>query len=453
MAALRAAGYGVGVVLLLGGLSVPSLEAADWPSYRGPDASGVADGPTPLRWDVETGENVLWRTPIDGLGLSSVVVQGERLFLTTAVSEGEEEALKVGLYGDIQPVDDDSIHRFEVIALDRRDGRVLWRETAHRGVPKIQRHPKSSHANSTPAVAGDRVVAFFGSEGLYCFDLDGRLIWKRDFGVLDSGFFMVPSAQWGFASSPVIHDGKVLIQVDVQKGSFLAALDLEDGADLWRVERSDVPTWSTPAVLVPDSGPSQVIVNGFRHIGGYDLESGAELWRMSGGGDIPVPTPVLAHGLIFLTNAHGRSAPIWAIRPSARGDITLEDEQTSNEAIVWSQPRDGGYMQTPIVYGDLLYVCRDNGVLSVFDARTGELHYKNRVGGGGAGFSSSPVAADGKIYFTSEFGDVHVIRAGTEFVELAVNELGELHMATPAISQGVIFFRGRRNVIAIADRD
>jgi outer membrane protein assembly factor BamB len=433
----------------------PSLQAAEhWPSYRGESAQGVAEGrPLPLTWNVPAGENVKWRTPVPGLGHSSVVVWGDKIFLTTAISGVRDPELKVGLYGDIKPVNDDSVHRFQVIALDKESGDILWTRTAHEGVPKIKRHTKSTHANSTPATDGERVVAFFGSEGLYSYDLDGELQWKKDFGVLDSGFFMVKSAQWGFASSPVIHDGKVIIQADVQEGSFLTVLDLEDGHEIWRTTRDDVPTWSTPAILNPPSGGAQIVVNGFRHIGGYDFATGAEVWRMAGGGDIPVPTPIVAHDLIFVTNAHGREAPILAIRPQARGDISLEGDATSNEGVAWSQPRDGGYMQTPIVYGDYLYVCRDNGVLSCLDARTGERQYKTRIGAGGSGFSSSPVAADGKIYFASEFGDVHVIKAGPEFEELAVNELDEIHMSTPAISDGVLFFRTRGHVVAIADLD
>ena len=434
--------------------ALPAEVPADthWPSFRGRAARGVAEGfATPVQWDVAKGENLKWKTAISGLGHSSVVVWGERLFVTTAVRQGEREELKVGLYGDIKPVNDDSIHQFELHCLDRNDGRVRWSRTVHEGVPRIQRHPKSSHANSTPATDGERVVAFFGSEGLYCYDMEGQLQWKRDFGVLDAGFFMVPSAQWGFASSPVLYDGKVIIQADVQKDSFLAVLDLEDGHDIWRVSRDDVPTWSTPTVYAPAEGTAQIILNGFKHIGGYDLASGHQLWHMQGGGDIPVPRPIVAHDLIFITNAHGRQAPIYAIRPDARGDISLAEGTTANEGIAWSLTRDGGYMPTPIAYGDYLYVLRDNGVLSCFNARTGERLYKERLGGGGSGFSSSPVAADGRIYITNEYGEVYVIQAGPEFEQLAVNELGEIHLSTPAISAGVLFFRTRGHVVAIAE--
>jgi outer membrane protein assembly factor BamB len=278
--------------------------------------------------------------------------------------------------------------------------------------------------------------------------MNGKPIWQKDFGILDSGFFMVPEAQWAFASSPIIHDDRVIIQVDVQKDSFVAALDLATGKEIWRTARKDVPTWSTPAVSTAD-GVNQVIVNGWKHIGGYDLSTGKELWRMEGGGDIPVPTPIASHGLIFITNSHGGKSPVYAVKPTAQGTITLKDAETSNAHIAWSAARDGAYMQTPLVYGDTLYVCKDNGVLSAFNVKTGERYFQTRLADGKTGFSASPVASNGRLYYTSEEGDVYVVRAGTTFEQLAVNPLGEVAMATPAISEGVMFFRTRGHLIAI----
>jgi outer membrane protein assembly factor BamB len=193
-----------------------------------------------------------------------------------------------------------------------------------------------------------------------------------------------------------------------------------------------------------------VLANGYRHLAAYDLASGREAWHMTGGGDIPVPTPIVAHDLAFFTNAHGRAAPIIAVRAGAAGDISLAADATTSTGVAWSRPRDGGYMQTPIVYGDLLYVGRDNGVMTAYDAHTGEQKYQTRIGDGSRGFTSSPVAADGKLYFTSEQGDVVVVKAGPEYQELARNELGEVHMSTPAISEGVLYFRTRGHLIAIA---
>jgi outer membrane protein assembly factor BamB len=423
----------------------------NWPSFRGPSASGVADGhPTPTTWDVPAGKNVKWKTPVPGMGLSSPVIHGDRLFVTTAVKEGEEQKLKVGLYGDIKPVEENDPMLFKVLCLDAGTGKVLWEQTAHKGVPKVKRHPKSSHANPTPAADGKHVVAFFGSEGLYCYDADGKLLWNKDLGLLDSGFYMVPDAQWGFASSPVIHDGKVIIQCDVQKGSFLAVYDVADGKEVWRTERRDLPTWSTPTIYVDPKGSTQVICNGFNEMAGYDFASGKRLWRLRKGGDIPVPTPVVdtKNNLIFLASAHGPQAPLFAVRPDARGEITLEDGQEQSEAIAWSKKRFGAYMQTPILYADLLYGCRDNGVLMCVEPKTGKEVYTHRLEGG-VGFTASPVAADGKLYFTSEDGQVHVVKAGPAFEELATNPLGEVSMATPAVSQGVLFFRTQAHVVAV----
>lgn len=437
------------LAFLLAGPAAAADPAAHWPSFRGPHASGIAEGhATPVTWDVERGHNILWKTPIPGLGHGSPVIWGDRIFLTTAVSETGEADLRVGLYGDIAPVNEDFAQKFKVLCVDRDSGRVLWERVAYEGVPKIKRHTKATHANASPATDGRHVVAFFGSEGLYCYDLDGELRWKKDFGVLDSGYFMVPGAQWGFGSSPVIFEDRVIVQCDVQGNSFVAALDIADGREIWRTPRDEVPTWGTPTVH-RDAERTQIIVNGYRHIGGYDFATGRELWRLTGGGDIPVPTPVVAHGLAFITNAHGPMAPIYAVRLAAQGDITPESPEHPGEHVAWWTPRMGNYMQTPLVYGGLLYACMDNGVLTCFDARTGEQKYRQRLGGGRSGFTASGVAADGKLYFTSEDGEVYVLKAGPEFEQLAVNSMAEVCMATPAIAEGVLYFRTRGHLVAV----
>ena len=434
--------------LVSGAVAAASAGAeGNWPQFRGPGNRGVADDhPLPLQWSVAEDKGVVWKTAIPGLGLSAPVIWGDQIFITTAIG-GADESLKVGLYGDIASVEDDTKHRFQLLAIHRRTGKLLWTRTAYEGVPKIKRHTKSSHANPSVATDGTHVIASFGSEGLYAYDLQGKLLWKKDLGLLDSGFFQVPSAQWGFGSSPIIHDGLVIVQADVQQGSFLAAYDVETGKERWKTSRADVPTWSTPTVHV-GAERSQVLVNGWKHAGGYELKTGKELWKMGTSGDIPTPTPYVAHDLIFLTNAHGGGIPVYAIKTSARGDISLEEEQTSNEYVVWSDPRGGSYMPTTVVYGDELYVLRDNGVFSCRDARTGELHYRERVGVGD-GFTASLVAGDGKIYVTAETGEIAVVKAGKTFEKLAVNELGEVCMSAPAISKGQLYFRTRGHLIAI----
>ncbi len=426
-------------------------EGVNWPSFRGPHASGVAEGfKTPQRWSVPKGQNIRWKVPVAGLGHSGPIVWKDRIFLTTAVQAKGQAELKPGLYGDIAPVEADTINRWLVYCFDRTTGKLLWERTAHEDVPRTKRHPKSSHANPTPATDGQHVVAFFGSEGLYCYDLSGNLLWKKDMGLLDAAFYRSPAAQWGFASSPVIHDGLVIVQCDVMKNSFLAALDITDATEVWRTPRDDVPTWATPTIDAR-ADRTQVIVNGYKHIGGYDVRTGKPLWRLSGGGDIPVPTPVVKHGLIYITSAHGRQSPIYAVRVDATGDITLAGTETTNEHIAWSHRRRGNYMQTPIVYGKHVYLCSDSGVMSCLDAGTGRYLYRHRLGVG-AGFTASPVAADGKIYLTAESGEVVVVAAGPKYEVIAVNDLGETCLATPAISQGELFFRTRHHLVAVSDR-
>src|SRR5688500_17282710 len=331
-----------------------SLQGANWPQFRGPQAAGVdASASAPTNLNVADKTNVRWKTPIAGLAHASPIVWQNRIYLITAVGAAKAD-LKVGLYGDIAPADDQSEHEWRLIAVDRKIGGILWDQLGHKAVPRVKRHTKASHANSTPATDGNRIVAIFGSEGLFCFDTKGKLIWKKDLGPMDSGFFQSPTAQWGFASSPVIHDGKVVVQCDVQTNSFIAAFDLKDGKELWRTPRTDVPTWSAPTV-VKVGRQTQILANGWHHIGAYDFKTGAEIWKLDGGGDIPVPTPIVANGLAYFTSAHGRFRPMRAIRLDAKGDITPGDPGMTNQFIVWTHPRQGNYMQTPIVGGDYLY--------------------------------------------------------------------------------------------------
>jgi outer membrane protein assembly factor BamB len=446
---------GTWILLLLAFLIAPAASQknsgdTNWPSFRGPSASGIAEGyPLASSWDAVKSENILWKTAIPGLSHSSPIIWGNRIYLSTAISAAQKHDLKVGLYGDIDSVDDSSVHRYVVYCLDKQSGKIIWEQTAFSGVPRIKRHPKSTHANATLATDGKHVVAFFGSEGLFCFDMDGEQLWKKDLGVLDSGYYVAPDAQWEFGSSPIIFQDRVLIQCDILNGSFIAALNIKDGSEIWRTPRNDVPSWGTPTVHA-DGKNAQMIINGYKQIGGYDVGTGTELWRLKGGGDIPVPTPVLGPGMVFITNAHGAMAPIYAIRLNAAGDISLKADETSNQFVAWSVPRDGAYMMTPLVYGDYLYNCKNNGVLFCYEAKSGKRVFQERLGSGTTGFSASPVAGDGKIYFSSEDGDIYVIRAGPKFEILSKNSMGESCMASPAISAGVIYIRTQFNLVAVA---
>jgi outer membrane protein assembly factor BamB len=420
----------------------------DWPSFRGHRAAGIAEGfRTPETWDVATGKGVQWKTPVEGLGHSSPVVWGDRIYLTTAVSGKADAGLKPGLYGNIDSVADDTPHTWKLIALDKKSGKTLYNRTILTGVPAVKRHLKSTHANATLATDGSLIIAMLGSEGLYAFDMNGKQLWKQDFGVLDAGYFMAPAYQWEFSSSPVLHEGVVIVLADVQKGSFVAAHDAKTGKQLWRTSRADVPTFGSPTIHQA-GGRTMVIVNGWRHTGAYDFKTGEEIWKLNGGGDIPTPTPITGHGFIYITNAHGKSSPVYAIKETAKGDISLQGDALTNDGVAWTAQQSGSYMSTPLLYGDLLYVTRWQGILLAFDAKTGERVYQQRLGEGGA-FTASTVAGDGKLYFANEDGDVFVVKAGRTFEQIAKNSVGEMVFATPAISEGVIYFRTNRSVIAL----
>jgi outer membrane protein assembly factor BamB len=438
-------------------LVFPATGQVHWPSFRGPNANGFVKGAeTPTAWNVEKNEQVLWKKPIPGLGHSSPIIWGDRLYITTAINETKSAPLTVGLYGNPASAEDNDVQQWRVFCFNKKTGEELWRQTACAGVPKQKRHTKATHANCTMATDGTNVVAFFGSEGLHCYDMDGHLRWQKNWGILRASPIVYNDApepkgvelEWGFASSPVLFGGRVFVQCDVLTNGFVAALDVANGREVWRTRRDDTATWSTPTVYAEGPRP-QLIVNGWKHMGGYDLRTGEEIWRMSGGGDCPVPTPVVWDNLIFLTSAHGPRRPIYVVRIDAAGDVSLRSGATTNQHVAWSVLRGGAYMQTPLVCGDLLYSCHDDGILSCYEAKTGKLVYKERLGTGNEGFTASPVASEGKIYFTSERGSVFVVKPGREFSVTATNRMGEVCMATPAISEGTLYFRTQSHLVAI----
>jgi outer membrane protein assembly factor BamB len=431
--------------------TVRVTEAKNWPSFRGLDASGVADGQQPpVTWDAGKDKNVLWKTAIPGLGHSCPVVWGDRVFLTTAISGDPDPKVRTGNYGDVDSVDDKTKHTWQVLCLDRTTGKILWTKTAHEGVPKIRRHLKGSQANSTPVTDGKRIVACFGSEGLYCYNFEGKQLWKRDLGTLDSSFLVFPEIEWGFGSSPVLHDGMVFLQCDLSKDSFIAAYSLEDGQRIWSTPRDDIASWSSP-VIWKTPRRTELVTNGSQYARGYDPQSGKELWRLAKKSECTIPTPITGRGLLFLTSGNRPIQPIFALRPDAAGDISLKDNAETSEQVVWSRLRGGPYMTTPILYGEHLYTCSNNGVVTCYEADTGKQVYKERLGG--ETFTASPVAADGRLYFTSEQGDVRVVKAGPRFELLAVNPVGDPCLATPAISGGMFFVRSQHFLFAFGRKD
>jgi outer membrane protein assembly factor BamB len=422
-------------------------QSRQWPSYRGFMLSGVLDNTgAPESFDINTGKNIKWKTEIPGLGLSSPVIWDNDLFITTSISETDKSGFKPGIYGNVEPVNDTSVHEWKVICLDKNTGKIKWNRTACKGIPAMKRHPKSTHANCSVATDGKYVVAFFGSEGLYCYDISGNLVWKKNFGVLKSVFFIMKNAEWEFASSPVIYKGVLLIQCDVLENSFVAAFNIATGKELWKTIRNDYPGWCTPNVYT-NGDETCVVLNGFNHIGGYDIKTGKEVWKMSGGGDIPIPSPVIGKDLIYLNSAHGNNSPIIAVQTNAEGDITLKKGETTNNFVKWSLPRGGSYMQTLLLYHDRLYNVGWNGTINCFDPLTGKEIYTAKLGASKS-FIASPVASDGKIYIVDEEGTVYIIKDGDTFSQLAEIPLNDICLTAPALTDGMIFFRTQKWLIA-----
>jgi outer membrane protein assembly factor BamB len=418
-----------------------------WSAYRGRLSSGVLDNANlPESFDLGKMINIRWKTEIPGLGLSSPVIWGNKIFITSAISEADRAGFKPGLYGDIAPVKDSSIHEWKVFCIDKYSGKMIWEKTSYKGIPKMKRHPKSTHANTSVATDGRYVVAFFGSEGLFCYDMDGNLVWQKNFGLLKSVFFMVKTAEWEFASSPIIYNGVLIIQCDVLENSFVAAYNIKTGKELWKTQRDEYPGWCTPNIYTY-SGKTYVALNGYKNRGGYDFETGKQVWKMSGGGDIQIPTPIVGNDMIYFNSAHGRSSPIIAIKTNAVGDITLKETETSNEYIKWSLPRGGSYMHTLLLYNNHLYNVNWNGAFICMDPLTGKEIYNIKLGETRS-FIASPVASDGKIYVVDEEGTVYIVHDGDSFNLLAEIPLNDICLTAPAITDGMIIFRTQKYLIA-----
>src|SRR5918999_2519339 len=287
-------------IILLAFIS-STAPAQNWPQFRGPGATGVVEGSTqPAKWDASTQLNVRWKTPIPGLSHSSPVVWGDKIFVTTAVSSAAKSETRFGLYGDVAPVKDNPEHTWKVYAIDKQKGTILWERAAYTGIPKVKRHPMSSHAAATPVTDGKYVIAMFGSEGLYAYDLNGKLLWKQDLGVLDAGWFYDVDYQWEHGSSPIIFRDLVIVQADVQKDSFIAAYSLKNGKLVWKKPREEISSWGTPTIYEGKTR-AELITNGSKAVRGYDPLTGRELWRLSPNSEITTPTPIYAHGLIYVT--------------------------------------------------------------------------------------------------------------------------------------------------------
>ena len=426
-----------------------ATDKGSWPSFRGPHASGVADGQNlPDQWNGKTGENILWHTPIPGLAHSSPVVWGNRVFVTTAVSSDPKASFRPGLYGDGDASKDRSVHRWMIYALDKQSGKVLWDRVAFEGEPIEKRHIKSTYANSTPVTDGRIVVAWFGSQGIYAYDVNGKLLWKVNMGRVDMGAYDIPTYEWGPASSPIIWKDLVIVQCDTQTDSFIIAFNANTGKAVWKTKRDEIPSWGTPTVATTSKG-EELIANASNFIRGYDPRTGKELWRLGRSSKITAPTPIFADDILVVVSGRGPERPIFVMKAGARGDLTLPAGQSSSDTIMWSRTGRGSYMPTPLIYNGILYVLANNGTFDAYNLKTGDEIYRQRLPLVGSGFSASPVASDGKIYLSNEDGEILVVAAGEKFNHIATNTMGELLMATPALSDGVMYVRSANSLFAV----
>ncbi|HZS09658.1 MAG TPA: PQQ-binding-like beta-propeller repeat protein [Blastocatellia bacterium] len=417
-----------------------------WPQFRGPESLGVADDPKlPDKWSAT--ENVAWKTEIPGTGWSSPIVWGDRIFVTSVISATEKEPPKKGLYfgGERKPPEDE--HRWMVYGVDFKTGKILWEREAHRGVPVASRHLKNSYASETPVTDGERVYAYFGNTGLFCYDMNGKPLWQQKWEPRKTRF------GWGTAASPVLYKDRVYIVNDNDEQSYLMALDKKTGKQIWRVDREVGTNWATPYVW-ENGQRTEIIVPGTKAVRSYDLD-GKTLWEFSGMSSIAIPTPFSKFGLLFVASGYvgDQRRPVYAVRPGASGNISLKEGETSNQYIAWFLPQAGPYNPSPIIYGDQYYTLLDRGFFTCHDARTGkEIYGKQRIDPASGAFTSSPWAYNGKIFCLSEDGDTFVIQAGTEYKLLGKNSLDEMCMATPAIAHSSLIIRTASKLYRIAKK-
>ena len=424
-------------------------DVAEWPQFRGLTAGAVADDPLlPDRWSAT--ENVAWAVDIPGLGWSSPVVAGELVFMTSAISSGDERAPVPGLYDpgeSFGKTRSDATHQWMVYAIDFDTGSIRWARELEALVPTELKHVKNSFASETPVTDGRRVYVYFGSIGLLAaLNMSGETVWRADVGSFNGG------QEFGTAASPVLHEGRLYIVNDNTTNSFLAAFDADTGDEVWRVERDETENWSTPFVWVNEVR-TEIVTTGRQKIRSYDV-NGNLLWELGGMTVNVVPTPFAANGLLYLSSGYpgGYPRPVYAVRPGAADDISLDEGETRNEFIAWYQPLLGTYSTSALVYGDYYYTLLDRGFLLCHDSRTGEEIYGRQRIAPGHGFTASPWGYNGNIFVLSEDGDTYVIRAGSTFEILHTNSLDEMSLATPAIARGSLFIRTQSKLYRLTKR-
>ena len=419
--------------------------AEDWPQFRGPTMNAaVAENPDlPEGWSQT--ENIEWSTEIPGLGWSSPVVWGDRVFLTTVTAAGEFEQPKPGLYAPNGRPEPPQVNQdWRVYCLGLATGEIVWQRSVKSGVPDFPRHMKNTYASETPTTDGERVYVRFGDLGLCAFDMDGQEVWNVPIP------FKRTRNDWGPASSPIVHGDLLIVLRDNEEESWIAALDKRTGEEVWRTARDEVSSWSTPFVWEHEQR-TEIVTSALNRVRSYDLD-GKLLWEMDGRMSWAcIATPFSSHGLVYVNSGYfgDQHRPAYAIRPGASGDISLSDGETSNEYVAWYQPKAGNYNTSPLVYGDIYYSLLDRGFFESYDARTGEPVYGRQRLPVGASFSASPWAYNGKIFAASEQGDTYVIKAGPEFEVVGVNSLDEMIMASPAIVGDRLILRTQSKVYSI----
>ncbi len=428
-----------------------SAEAGDnWPQFRGPGGRGVAESSAlPEQWSAT--ENVAWKTDIPGRGWSSPIVWGNRVFLTTVVSEGEIEAPKKGLYfgGERKDIPDVS-RMWRVYCLDLQGGQILWERQVHEGKPAMPIHIKNSYASETPVTDGERVYAYFGNLGIWCFDFEGNEIWTKALDPRKTRF------GWGTAASPVLYKDRLYIVNDNEEDSYLLALDKLTGNEVWRVARDEKSNWSTPYVWENDKR-TEIVTPGSGQVRSYDLD-GNVLWSLKGMSSITISSPYAANGLLYLSSGYvgDKRRPLYAIRPGASGDISLGADQngevqTSNAWIAWSEPQGAPYNPTTLVFGERLYVLYDRGFVACFNARDGSVVYERQQIPDGGGFTCSPWAYGDRIFCLNEDGVTFVMKAGDAFELVRKNPLADddMGMSTPAIAGDRLLIRSSARIYCI----
>lgn len=427
---------GTAAALLLASFSAAGAET-NWPQFRGPGARGVAEGKVPPdRWSAS--ENVAWKTDIPGRGWSSPVVWGQRVFLTTVVNTAASEEPKKGLYfGGNRPEPPDSVHQWKVFCLDLETGRIVWQRQVHEGKPRSPIHLKNSYASETPVTDGRRVWCYFGNVGVFCFDFEGNLIWTRKLESHPTRF------GWGTAASPVLHGDRLYLVNDNDEDSCLLALDKHSGDELWRVARDEKSNWSTPYLWQNDLR-TEIVTPGSGKVRSYDLD-GNLLWWFTGMSSITIATPYAHDGLLYLSSGYvgDPQRPIYAVRPGAKGDISLAAGETSNAWIAWCQKRAAPYNPSTLIYDDRLYVLYDRGLLACYDPDDGSVIYEPQRLPEGRAFTASPWAYGGKVFCLNEDGVTYVVQSGDQFKLLHTNSLAEddMGMATPAIAGDRLLIR------------